>query len=164
MRRIFQHKYIVRILAVMALCLALFSLSRPEIKSYNSETREKQIELRVQANGPPDRVYKFDADWGGYTWHPTYYAEIAFSLILFFSLIFSKRIFFSFLFAFLFIFNFIVIYNFYSSTVRFPDSYFRNYSLLALIFVSCIVALSYWLSSIIYHFCLQKFQHKSNLK
>lgn len=157
------HKYAVNLLALLTLCLALFSFFGPNIESYNSEIKEKQIELRVQANGSPDSVYKFDADWGGRMWHPTYYAEIAFSLILFFSLVLSQRILFSLLFAFLFIFQFIILYRIYSSTVDYPDSYFRNYSLFSPVFVSCAVALSYWVSSIIYRFFSQMFQSKHHL-
>ncbi len=163
LKRIFQHKHLVRLLALMALCLALFSLSHPEIESYNSAVEEKQIELRVQANGPPDRTFSFSGD-NGFTWHPTYYAEIAFPLIIFFSLLLTKRIFFSFLFAFLFTLQFPIIYQLYTSIVKFPDSYFRNYSSLTFMFVSFIVFLSYCLSSLIYHFCRQRFQYKHNLK
>jgi hypothetical protein len=163
MKRIFQHKYIVKFLALVALCLALVSFSRPNIESYNSAVEEKQTELIVQANGSPDNVVRFSKGYG-YTWHPTYSAEVAFSLILFFSLMLSQRILFSFLLAFLFIFQFIIIYLLYTSTVRFPDSYFLNYPLLSLIFVSCIAALSYLLSSLIYHFCRQKFHYKYTLK
>jgi hypothetical protein len=131
MERIFQHKHIVKFLALAALCLALVSFSRPFIESYNSAVEDKQTELIIQANGSSENVIRFSKG-DGYTWHPTYYAEIAFSLILFFTLTLSKRILFSFLFAFLFIFQFILIYSLYTSTVKFPDSYFFNYPLFRL--------------------------------
>ena len=94
MRKFFRHKHFVNLFALLALVLVLFSFSAPKVQDYNSTIEDEQKELRIRADGASDRVIRFSNGYG-YTGHPSYYAEIAFSLGLFCSLVLTKRIIFS---------------------------------------------------------------------
>lgn len=164
MRNFFKHKYIVNLLALLALVFSLLSFFAPKIREYNSAVEYKQKQLHIQANGSSGQVISFSADYINEWSDPTFYAEIAFSFALFFSLMFTRRIIFSFLFIFLFASQFTAFYQLFFYLVDFPMSYFINTPVYAPLFVACVLVFSYWQSSIIYRIYCENFQAKDNLK
>lgn len=150
MRKIFKHTYIVKLLAFVALTMAVISISSPEIDIYNWTVEREQKDLQIAANGTPDGILSFSSG-DHYSTNPYFFAEVAFFLTLFFSLSFTKKISFSLLLAFLFLFQFVICLELFRITVEFPMSYFYNraYSIL---FVACVLALTYWEASLICRF------------
>ncbi len=55
MRKFFQQKYILRILAFAVLALVAANVSLPKINEYNAAIKEEQIKLKIEANGIDDR-------------------------------------------------------------------------------------------------------------
>ena len=166
MRKIFKHKYFVRIFAFVALLFALLSIISPLIKDYNSAVEYKQIDLRKASNGTNDTKPDARDFSAGYPInnYQDYYAEIMLFLCLAFSLLITKRIIFSFLFAFLYITQYIILLKIFYVTVKFPASYFINFPSLGLLFIGFVIAIAYWQSSIICCFSHRKFQTKIFLK
>ena len=163
MRKFFRHKHFVNLFALLALVLVLFSFSAPKIRDYNSTIEDEQKELRIKADGASDRVIRFSKGYG-YKSDLAYCAEIAFSLGLFCSLVLTKRIIFSFLFTFLFGLQFTILFRLFNSVVNFPMSYFYNTPIYSILFVVCVLALSYWHASVIHHIYCRRFQAKDILK
>ncbi len=160
MRKIFQHRYIVFLLAFGALILTMISLVYPKVRDYNSSVENQQRELILEANGKDNVDSYFVACVFPDGSNPLYYAEIALSLGLFLSLLLTKRIFFSFLSTFLFIFEFLLLHELFVSSVRFPYSYFRHSPIFGFLFVAFVLLLAFWQVSVIYRF----FEKRSLLK
>jgi CBS domain containing-hemolysin-like protein len=154
MRKIFQHKYFVGLLAFIALTMALVSISAPEIEIYNNKIKAEQRKIRKEADGSTgrdDREISFSLG-NHYSTNPTFFAEVALFLTLFFSLSLTKRISFSLFLSFLYYCQFITFLEIFCLVVEFPMSYFFNTPVYSILFVSCVIGLSYWEASIISRF------------
>jgi L-lactate permease len=51
MKKLFGHKYILRIVAFVVLAIAVVNISLPKIEEYNSAVHEQQNKLKIEANG-----------------------------------------------------------------------------------------------------------------
>ncbi len=151
MRKIFKHKYIVNLLAFIALTMAVVSISSPEININNWKVKQEQKKLRTEADGATDSEPSFSFG-GHYLTNPMFFAEVAFFLTLFFSLSLTKRISFSLLLAFVFFLQFVIFLELFQMTVKFPMSYFFNTPAYSILFVVCVLALTYGEASVISRF------------
>ena len=165
MKRIFQHRYIVRLLALGAFSLLFISITAPFIKDYNYSVLKKQIELRREANGASDTKPEI-IDFSGYSFRytPEYFAEKVFLLIILFSLMLTQKIAISILLGFLFIFQFLIVIEIFYKNVQFPMSYFFNDPSFAFIFIAFALALSISEVLLLNHYFPQRFQGKRILK
>jgi CBS domain containing-hemolysin-like protein len=157
MRKIFQHKYFVSLLAFIALTMALVSISAPEIEIYNDKIKAEQRKIRKEADGSTGREISFSSG-NHYSTTPTFFAEVALFLTLFFSLSLTKRISFSLFLSFLYYCQFIIFLEIFCLVVEFPMSYFYNTPVYSILFVSCVIGMSYWEASII-----SRFSHRISL-
>jgi hypothetical protein len=165
MGKIFQYKYIVRVLAFAALALALFVIASPKIEQYNQSVQKEQIELRKQADGIV-RLSVFSFSGGEDYRLKTAYPFLIMCFSLFISLLLTKRIIFSFLSAFLYSSQFIILYRliwediFENAELPIRNnliSFIYNASgyqlfLINCIYIACLLALSFWQSSVICRF------------
>ena len=160
MRKLFKHKYLLNLLALLALLLLTLSIFVPRILEYNSAVEDKQKELQIEANGSSDNVLRFSKGYGHADWYPEHIVEIVFSIALFSSLIITKRIIFSFLFVFLFALQFFALLNLIEQAAVFPFIYFYENPIYSLIFSVVILVLSYWQTTTFHYIYCQKLQHK----
>ena len=132
--------------------MAVVSISVPEIELYNWKVKQEQKKIRTEADKSTDSEPSFSLGYH-YSANPEFFAEIALFLTLFFSLSLTKRIGFSFLLAFLFYLQFYIFLKLFLMTVEFPMSYFTNTPAYSILFVVCVIILSFWESLVISGFC-----------
>ena len=143
MRKIFRHKYILRILAFLALALPVIDILAWKIQ----EHRLRESAFSVSHSSSPNLL------------------SIIVLLALFFSLISTKRIILSFLFVFLYCVQGISIGFILTKLQRggysfpYPENFYFE------CFISiCLLPLSFWLAFSICRFCGQRFGNKTLLK
>ena len=159
MRMVFQHKYIVRMLAVLALGFALASIAEPLLNEYNSDVVKKQSRLKADANRTEYNEISFCLGTGGRNNVEVFHAFIA----LFFCLLLSKRIMFSFIFASLYIIQFPILLA--AEFQWLGEDRFENHSVIfALLFIAFVFALSFLQSSVICHFAKEIYPPEPKLK
>jgi hypothetical protein len=148
MRKIFQHKYIFRVLTFLALALPLLDLINWKMREYRLKN------LPFEISSPPTPSYLF----------------IFVSLTLFLSLILTKRIVLSLLFVFLFLIQSLLLGFILSKietteigTAYYYFSYFET-EYFKFVLVAFLIPLSFWLSFSICRFCNQRFQTKTFLR
>lgn len=154
---VFQHKYIVRFLAVLSLGFALASISQPLLNEYNSDVVKKQSRLKAEANRTVYNEISFCSC--GRNNVEVFHAFIA----LFFCLLLSKRIMFSFIFASLYIIQFPILLA--AEFQWLGEDRFENHSVIyALLFIAFVFALSFLQSSVICHFAKEIYPPEPKLK
>ena len=142
---VFEHKYIVRMLAVFALGFALASITEPLWNEYNSNVVKEQSRLKAEANRTEYNEISFSSC--GRNNVEVFHALIA----LFFCLLLSKRIIFSFIFASLYIIQFPLLLA--AEFQWLGKDRFENHSVAyALLFIAFVFALSLLQSSVICQF------------
>lgn len=150
MKKLFRHKYVLRVIALVVLSLAVVNISLPKIEEYNSTVYEKQNKLKIEANGVDNRTISF----GIYSFYKGINFNSVFTLILmalFLSLLLTKRIVLSLFFALLLLLQ-IIILMFIRIDLS-VDSYLFEF-----LFMTCWFSLCFWLSLATCRLIYSKFQ------
>jgi hypothetical protein len=154
MKKLFGHKYILRIVAFVVLAIAVVNISLPKIEEYNSAVHEQQNKLKIEANGDNSilgiGIYVFIE--GNF--------NFVFTIILialFLSLLLTKRIILSLIFAFLLLLQIIILQII-------PINFSINSYLFEFIFMVCWFSLSFWLALASCRLLHSKFQTAIFLK
>ena len=149
MKKLFRHKYILRIIAFAVLVLAIVNISLPKIEEYNQAVYEKQSKLEIEANGINNTKISF----GIYSFYKGLNFNFVFTVILaalFLSLLLTKRIILSLFFAFLLLLQILIL-----EILRIDfsaSSYFFEF-----VFMACWFSLSFWLAFAICRLVNSKF-------
>jgi len=159
MKKFFQQKYILTVIAFAVLSLTLINISLPKIKEYNSTVYKEQNRLQIEADGVGSRKISFEI----YGDTPRF--DNLFTLVLiglFLTLFLTKRIILSSLFAsllFVQILIFVIgIFPLINNYYLFTSHFFEFFFLLGLF------AFSFWQAFAICRLARKKFQVKIFLK
>ncbi len=147
MKKLFGHKYILRIVAFVVLAIAVVNISLPKIEEYNSAVHEQQNKLKIEANGD-NSIVEIGIYGEGINFNFVFTIIL---IALFLSLLLTKRIILSLIFAFLLLLQIIILQII-------PINFSINSYLFEFIFMVCWFSLSFWLALAICRLLYSKFQ------